>query len=87
MKLYKVTVTISFGDCEGKCETGRETRTRFFESLEEAIFYSRWGGEEGFNSIVVKKQIWEYEISSIKELHQKEKEVIRQTKTVERVWE
>lgn len=87
MSIYKVTVIISFCDCEGKSETRRESRTRFFESLKEAIYFSRWGGEDGYNFEVVKRQIWEYTISSVREMQEKEREVITEVKTREKYWE
>lgn len=82
-KLFKVTIEISICNSSGMCELSRETRTQFFESLDDAIRFTR----DDLHYTVVKKQIWEYMVSSIKELHQKEREVVRQVVDIEKYWE
>lgn len=84
-KLYKVTIEISFSDCEGKREIKRERKTQFFETLNDAIYFYRH--ELTGWSQIVNRQIWEYSISSVKELHEKEREIIKQVKSIERYWE
>ena len=86
-KLYKVTVEISFGDCEGRRELKRETKTQIFETLDDAIRFSKRGGMEGYNYGIIKKQIWKYTVSSVREMQEKEREIIRQVVEKEKYWE
>ena len=42
---------------------------------------------EGYNYEIIKKQIWEYTVSSVREMQEKEREIIRQVVEKEKYWE
>lgn len=88
-KIWKVIVTIAHSDVEGKCETGREQRADYFDDFGEAEWFARYGGLKSgdFWSKVIKSEIFEYEIASVRQLEHKKHEVVTEVKEAKWCWE
>jgi hypothetical protein len=88
-KLWKVVVTVAQSNAEGTQEISRYTCKKFFDSFDDAEFFSKHGDVEEHDhwSAVVSREIWEYNIESIRQLKQTTKDVIEQVVTHKTVWE
>lgn len=85
--LYKVVITVSHGNSDGTCETGRDTYTKYFERKDEAIRFAT--DKPGIKTTFFDEtscEIYEYAISSVRELKQKTRPVEVVTKT-ETYWD
>jgi hypothetical protein len=85
-KLWKVVVEISRSRGDGNGESRRETKTRYFEDFRDAEHFAD-SGDLGFFEQVVSRHIYEYDISSVRELERKKHEVVREVKDITWVWE
>ena len=81
-KLYKAIVTVSHGNAEGTREIGRDEYSMFFESLGDAVRFIRDRGQLHSSPWdVVNSRLFEYDVSSVRELEQKKRTVEVATKT------
>ena len=81
-KLWKVVVEISHAQGDGNWESHRETKTRYFEDFEDAEDFADCGdiGQNNFFAQVVSRQIYEYDIRSVRQLEHKKHEVVTEVK-------
>lgn len=81
-KLWKVVVEISHARSDGNCESGRETKTRYFDDFRSAEHFADRGdiGPNNFFAQVVSRQVYEYDISSVRQLERKKHEVVTEVK-------
>ena len=88
-KIWKVVVEISHARSDGNGESCRETKTRYFDDFENAEHFADCGdvGANNFFAQVVSRHIYEYNISSVRELERKRHEVVREVKDITWVWE
>ena len=84
MKLYKVLKTIAHPNMDATCVVGYDYVTQWFDNLDDAIRYAK-EHDYDLNS-TSKSRIWEYTISSVRELEEKKRPVEVVTKT-ETIWE
>lgn len=62
-KLWKVTVTVSQSDCEGKCEIGRETLSQIFDDFTQAEAFAHTGFKWDPWHKVLESSITEYDVT------------------------
>lgn len=88
-KLWKVVVEISHARSDGNGESGWETKTRFFEDFRNAEDFAQYGNiaSNNFFAQVASRKIFEYEISSVKQLERKQHEVVTEVKKTKWSWE
>lgn len=88
-KIWKVVVKISHARSDGNGESCRETKTRYFEDFGEAEHFAECGdiGSNNFFACVVSRQIYEYDIRSVRELEHKKHEVVTEVKKTKWTWE
>lgn len=88
-KLWKVVVEISHSRSDGNGESCRETKTRFFEDFHNAEDFAQYGdiASNNFFAQVVSRQIYEYDISSVRQLERKKHEVVTEVKETKWSWE
>lgn len=88
-KLWKVVVKISHSHSDGNGESRRETKTRYFDDFSEAEYFADCGdiGPNNFFAQVVSRQIYEYDIRSVRELEHKKHEVVTEVKETKWTWE
>lgn len=88
-KIWKVVVEISHARSDGNGECGRETKTRYFEDFRSARDFADYGDIEpnNFFAQVAARHIYEYNISSVRELEHKKHEVVTEVKETKWVWE
>lgn len=88
-KLWKVVVEISHSRSDGNGESCRETKTRFFEDFRNAEDFAQYGdiASNNFFAQVVSRQIYEYDISSVRQLERKKHEVVTEVKETKWRWE
>lgn len=88
-KLWKVVVEISHARSDGNGECGRETKTRYFDDFSEAEYFADRGdiGSNNLFACVASRHIYEYNISSVRELERKKHETIREVKDITWAWE
>ena len=88
-KLWKVVVEISHSHSDGNGESRRETKTRYFDDFESAKYFADRGdiGPNNFFAQVVSRQIYEYNISSVRQLEYKKHEVETHVTKTKWVWE
>lgn len=88
-KLWKVVVEISHARSDGNGECGRETKTRYFDDFRSAEHFADRGdiGPNNFFAQVVSRQIYEYDISSVRQLERKKHEVVTEVKETKWIWE
>jgi hypothetical protein len=88
-RLWKVVVEISHARSDGNGECGRETKTRYFEDFRSARDFADYGDIEpnNFFAQVVSRRIYEYDVSSVRELELKKREIVTEVKETKWVWE
>ena len=88
-KLWKVVVEISHAQGDGNGESHRETKTRYFEDFERAEDFADCGdiGPNNFFAQVASRQIYEYDIRSVRQLEHKKHEVVNEVKETKWTWE
>lgn len=88
-KLWKVVVEISHARSDGNGESGRETKIRFFDDFRSATYFAEHGDipTNNFFACVASRKIFEYEISSVKQLERKQHEVVTEVKETKWIWE
>lgn len=88
-KLWKVVVEISHARSDGNGESCRETNTRFFEDFLNAEDFAQYGdiASNNFFAQVASRQIYEYDISSVRQLERKKHEVVTEVKKTKWIWE
>lgn len=88
-KLWKVVVEISHAQSDGNGESGRETKTRYFDDFERAEYFADRGdiGPNNFFAQVVSRQIYEYDIRSVRQMEYKKHEVETHVTKTKWVWE
>ena len=88
-KLWKVVVEISIARSDGNGECGRETKTRYFDDFESATYFAEYGDipTNNFFERVASRQIYEYDISSVRQLERKKHEVVTEVKKTKWSWE
>lgn len=88
-KLWKVVVEISYARSDGNGECSRDIKTRYFDDFENAEHFADRGDirSNDFFAQVVSRHIYEYNISSVRELERKKHEVVREVKDISWVWE
>lgn len=88
-KLWKVVVEISHARSDGNGESCRETNTRFFEDFRNAEDFAQYGdiASNNFFAQVASRQIYEYDISSVRQLERKKHEVVTEVKKTKWIWE
>lgn len=75
-KLYRVLITVSYGNTDSTREINRETIEKYFNSLEAATnFANTKPGVKVSPLVCASSKIFEYEVSSIRELQQKTRPV------------
>lgn len=81
-KLWKVVVEISHAQSDGNGESDRETKTRFFDDFEDAEDFVDCGGmgPNNFFAQVSSRQIYEYDMRSVRHLEHKKHEVVNEVK-------
>lgn len=84
MKLYKVLKTITHLNMDATCVVGYDYETQWFDNLDDAIRYANKHDYDWDSTS--KSRIWEYTISSVRELEEKKRPVEVVTKT-ETIWE
>ena len=77
-KLWKAVVTTENNNGNIKTESG------LFENYKDAEFFVNHNDHD---HIYIERKLFEYEISSVKELHQKSREVETVVKHIETYWE
>lgn len=87
--LWKVVVKISYARSDGNGESGQETKTRFFEDFSSAIRFAQCGdiAPNDFFACVASRKVYEYSISSIRQLEYKKHEVVTEVKETKWCWE
>jgi hypothetical protein len=85
--LWKVVVEISHARSDGNGECGRKTKTRYFDDFSEAENFAQYGdiASDNLFACVASRQIYEYDISSVRQLEHKKHEVV--TKDTRWYWE
>lgn len=88
-KLWKVVVEISHAQSDGNGESDRETKTRFFDDFEDAEDFADCGGigPNNFFAQVSSRQIYEYDIRSVRQLEYKKQEVETRVTKTKWTWE
>lgn len=88
-KLWKVVVEISHARSDGNGESSRETKTRYFDDFRSAEHFADRGdiGPNNFFACVASRQIYEYDISSVRQLERKQHEVVTEVKETKWCWE
>ena len=88
-KLWKVVVEISHARSDGNGESGRETKTRYFDDFRSAEYFAQYGDIASNNcfACVASRQIYEYDISSVRQLERKKHEVVTEVKETKWIWE
>jgi hypothetical protein len=88
-KLWKVVVEISHARSDGNGESGRETKTRYFDDFRSAEYFADFGDIEpnNFFARVAFRHIYEYDIRSVRELEHKKHEVVTEVKETKWTWE
>jgi hypothetical protein len=88
MKLWKVVIVVAQCDTEGKREIHREKKVRIFDVFELATMFARIG-DEGYSpwKAIVDRKIWEYDVSSVKQLVEKQREIVTEATRIETYWE
>jgi hypothetical protein len=88
-KLWKVAVEISHARSDGNGECSRETKTRYFDDFESAEYFADRGdiGPNNFFAQVASRRIYEYDVSSVRELELKKREIVTEVKETKWVWE
>jgi hypothetical protein len=88
-KLWKVVVEISHSHSDGNGESCRETKTRYFDDFESAEYFADRGdiGPNNFFAQVVSRQIYEYDIRSVRQMEYKKHEVETHVTKTKWVWE
>ena len=88
-KLWKVIVEISYARSDGNGESSRETKTRFFEDFSSAEYFAQYGdiAPNDYFAGVASRKIYEYNISSVRELERKQHEVVTEVKKTKWIWE
>ena len=88
-KFWKVVVEISHARSDGNGECSRDTKTRYFEDFRSARDFADYGDIEpnNFFAMVVSRHIYEYDVSSVRELELKKREVVTEVKETKWVWE
>ena len=88
-KLWKVVVEISHARSDGNGESSRETKTRYFDDFRSAEHFADRGdiGPNNFFAQVASRQIYEYDISSVRQLERKKHEVVTEVKETKWIWE
>lgn len=88
-KLWKVVVVISHARSDGNGESGRETKTRYFDDFKEAAYFADNGDikSNNFFACVASRAIYEYDVSSVRQLELKKREIVSQITKTERHWE
>ncbi len=87
-KLWKVVVDISYARSDGNGESGRETKTRYFDDFRSAEDFAQFGdiASNDHFACVASRQIYEYEISSVRQLERKKYEVVTEVKETKWSW-
>lgn len=70
-KLWKVTVTVSQSDCEGRREIGRETLSQIFDDFTQAEAFAHSGFKWDPWHKVLTASIVEYDVTNERELPNK----------------
>ncbi|MBO5789264.1 MAG: hypothetical protein J6R42_04905 [Clostridia bacterium] len=88
-KLWKVVVEISHARSDGNGECGRETKTRYFDDFRSAEYFAQHGdiASNNYFAQVASRQIYEYDISSVRQLERKKHEVVTEVKETKWCWE
>lgn len=88
-KLWKVVVEISHARSDGNGESSRETKTRYFDDFRSAEYFAKYGDIASNNhfACVASRQIYEYDISSVRQLERKKHEVVTEVKETKWIWE
>lgn len=88
-KIWKVVVEISHARSDGNGESCRETKTRYFDDFESAVYFADYGDIESNNFFarVASSQIYEYDIRSVRQLEHKKHEVVTEVKETKWTWE
>lgn len=88
-KLWKVVVEISYARADGNGESSRDIKTRYFDDFENAVDFAEYGdlSPHDFFARVASRQIYEYDIRSVRQLEHKKREVVREVKDITWVWE
>ena len=88
-KLWKVVVEISHARSDGNGEAGRETKTRYFDDFRSAEYFAQYGdiATNNYFAQVASRQIYEYDISSVRQLERKKHEVVTEVKETKWIWE
>lgn len=88
-KLWKVVVEISHARSDGNGEAGRETKTRYFDDFRSAEYFAQYGdiASNNYFAQVASRQIYEYDISSVRQLERKKHEVVTEVKETKWCWE
>lgn len=88
-KLWKVVVEISHARSDGNGECGRETKTRYFDDFRSAEYFAQYGdiATNNYFAQVASRQIYEYDISSVRQLERKKHEVVTEVKETKWIWE
>lgn len=88
-KLWKVVVEISHAHSDGNGESCRETKTRYFDDFSSAVCFAQYGdiAPNNFFACVASSQIYEYSISSVRQLERKKHEVVTEVKETKWCWE
>jgi hypothetical protein len=81
-RLWKVVVEISHSHSDGNGESRRETKTRYFDDFRSAVDFADHGDIEpnNFFACVASRQIYEYDIRSVRQLEHKKHEVVTEVK-------
>lgn len=88
-KIWKVIVEISYARSDGNGECSRDKISRYFDDFESAEHFAEYGGlsPHDFFASVASRHIYEYNISSVKELERKKCEVVTEIKKTKWTWE
>lgn len=85
MKLWKVKVTKCQSDIEGKCCISQKDVERIFDDFDDAIAFIN--SREDYWTKNINPHIWEYEVSSCRELQRVTREREEVIKHKETSWE
>lgn len=88
-KLWKVIVEISHARSDGNGEAGREKKTRYFDDFRSATYFAEHGDipSNNFFAAVASRKIFEYDVSSVRQLERKQHEVVTEVKETKFDWE
>ena len=88
-KIWKVVVNISHARSDGNGECSRENKTRYFDDFKNAVYFADYGDIEpnNFFAKVASRQIYEYDIRSVRQLEYKKHEVVTEVKETKWTWE